>query len=494
MFWPPFLLLLASLIFSLADKDGFLEMVSSANSWILEHFDSAFSYTSFFMVILCIAVFLSPIGKIKIGGKDAVPLLNRYRWFSIILCTTIAVGILFWGSAEPLYHIISPPSTTSLKTDMDKVGFSMSTVFMHWSFTPYAIYTIPALLFALGYYNMKHQFSLSTMLFPLTSKTDNKWWSVTLNNICLFALVAGMSASLGAGILSLSGGVSRLTGIENTATMTGLITLLIVLAFTISAATGILKGIRILSSINVTIFIILCLLVTILGPTKDLFSYMVTGVKSYVSNFIPHSLSIGEFSDIKWTHSWTTFYWANWMAWAPVTALFLGRIAYGYTIRQFILFNWLIPSLFGIFWMSIFSGTSIYHELADDLNLSAVLQNDGPESVIYSILSTYPIATFFIVLFLISMFISYVTAADSNTVAMSGISTEGLSPESPVPPNYIKYLWGITVGAVAWVMISFAGIDGIKMLSNLGGLPSLFLLILCCIGVVILLLKNIKEE
>lgn len=444
------------------------------------------------MVMLCIVIFISPLGKIKIGGKDAKPLLNHYRWFSIILCTTIAVGILFWGSAEPIYHISNPPTSTHLLTDADKVGFSMSTVFMHWSFTPYAIYTIPALLFALGYYNKKHSFSLSSMLFPITKNTDRKWWSILLNNICLFALVAGMAASLGAGIMSLSGGISSLGNIGNGALLTGIITILIVAAFTISAATGLLKGIRILSSINVAIFIALCLLVAMLGPTKDLVSYMITGIKDYIVNFIPHSLSFGAFSDKSWTHGWTTFYWANWMAWAPVTALFLGRISYGYTVRQFILFNWLIPSLFGIVWMTIFSGTSLYYELQGGLDLSQQLNQSGPESIIYTVLNQFPFSKILVIIFLMSMLISYVTAADSNTEAMSGISTAGLSPDSPNPPNYIKYIWGILVGAVAWIMISFSGIEGVKMLSNLGGLPALFLLVLCCVGILVLLIRGRK--
>lgn len=485
-------MLVAALTYSLANKDGFLQLVSNANTWILNHFDTAFNYTSFFMVVLCLIIYFSPIGKVKIGGDNAQPLLDRYRWFSIILCTTIAVGILFWGSAEPIYHISSPPSSLALSTDADKAAFSMSTVFMHWSFTPYAIYTIPALLFALGYYNRKQKFSLSSMLFPITKNTNHKWWGITLNNICLFALVAGMAASLGAGILSLSGGIASIAGVANNAWLTGIITIVIVASFTLSAATGLLKGIRILSSINVAIFIALCILVAALGPTRELVSYMFAGLKEYAINFIPHSLSTGAFTDKEWTHSWTTFYWANWMAWAPVTALFLGRIAYGYTVRQFILFNWLIPSLFGIVWMSIFSGTSIYYELQEGINLTGVLQSKGPEAIIYSVLNNFPIATILIVIFLISMLISYVTAADSNTEAMSGISTEGLSPDSPNPPSYIKYLWGIVVGAVAWIMISFSGIDGVKMLSNLGGLPALFLLMLCCIGVVVLIIRRKK--
>lgn len=481
------LLLVSALIFSIADKDNFLNTVNAANTWILNHFDYAFSYTSFLMVILCVTIYFSPLGNIKIGGIDAKPMLNKYRWFSIILCTTIAVGILFWGSAEPLYHLSSPPN--SLPTGTNLVGFSMSTMYMHWSFTPYAIYTIPALLFALGYYNMKHKFSLSTMLFPI-AKSNNRWWSVPLDNICLFALVAGMSASLGAGMLSISGGVQKLSGLPTSSILTGVIAIAIVLSFTISAATGLLKGIRVLSSINVAIFILLVVLVIIFGPTTELPGYLLLGLKDYIVNFIPHSLSLGSFSDKEWTHSWTTFYWANWMAWAPVSALFLGRIAYGYTVRQFIVFNWFVPALFGILWMTVFSGTSIYQELNCGNILGNTLQEQGPESVMYNIVNKFPFTGLFIIIFLITMFISYVTAADSNTEAMSGISTEGLSPESPNPPNYIKYLWGLLIGAVAFIMVSSSGIEGVKMLSNLGGLPALCLLMFCCLSMITLLFKT----
>ncbi|MCB0696928.1 MAG: BCCT family transporter [Chitinophagaceae bacterium] len=482
------ILLLTALAFSLWGKDEFLAMVNGANDWILNHFDKAFSYTSFFMVLLCITIYFSPIGKVKIGGPEAKPTLNKYRWFSIVLCTTIAVGILFWGSAEPLYHLSSPPD--SLPPGTDPIGFSMSTMYMHWSFTPYAIYTIPALLFALGYYNMKQRFSLGTMLFPIIRNKDRNWWSVPLDNICLFALVAGMSASLGAGILSISGGIQKLSGLSSGSLLTGAIALIIVLSFTISAATGLLKGIRILSSINVVIFILLVLAVIILGPASELPGYMLRGLKEYIINFIPHSLSTGNFSDKEWTHSWTTFYWANWMAWAPVSALFLGRIAYGYTVRQFIIFNWLIPALFAIVWMTVFSGTSIYQELNYGHLLGKSLHEQGPESVMYNIVHTFPFSRLFIIVFLFTMFISYVTAADSNTEAMSGISTEGLSPDNPDPPGYIKYIWGALVGVVAWVMVSFSGISGVKMLSNLGGLPALFLLILCCVGMTILIFRR----
>ncbi len=450
--------------------------MSMVNSWILEHFDWLFSYTSFAMVLLCMAVFVSPVGAIKIGGKDAVPMLNKWRWFTIILCTTIAVGILFWGVSEPLYHISSPPNGIAGTPE-----FAMSSVFMHWSITPYAIYTIPALLFALGYYNFNKNYSLGAMLFSIKSIDQNSWVITLIDAICLFALAAGMSAVLGVGMLSLAGGILNSTEVVHKPLLLGIIGLAIVLSFTISAASGLLKGIRILSGINVTIFIIICVIVFTIGPTSFIIENTLSGLKAYFVNFIPHSLSVGSFGDKEWMHSWTTFYWANWMAWAPITALFLGRISYGYTVRQFILFNWLIPAGFGIIWMSIFSGTSLYFELKESLGLVDVLNDKGPEVIIYQVFNNLPFARGLTILFLFTVFISYVTAADSNTEAMSAISTKGITPESSNPPKFIKFLWGILIGMVAWVMVSYAGVDGVKMLSNLGGLPSLFLMVILCL-------------
>ena len=476
VFWPPFILLIISLVISLIEKDAFIKKMHTVNSWILSHFDWLFSYTSFAMVLLCIAAYISPIGKVKIGGKDATPILSKWRWFSIILCTTIAVGILFWGVSEPLYHISSPPD--GIHGD---AAFAMSSVFMHWSITPYAIYTIPALLFALGYYNFNKKYSLGAMLFPIERLNSNSWLITAIDAICLFALAAGMSAVLGVGMLSLAGGILNSTEVEHKPLLLGVIGLAIVLSFTISAASGLLKGIRILSGINVAIFIVICVIVLTVGPTSFILENALGGMKTYIVNFFPHSLSSGSFGDKEWMHSWTTFYWANWMAWAPITALFLGRISYGYTVRQFILFNWIIPAGFGIIWMSIFSGTSLYFEIKENLGLVDILNEKGPEVIIYQIFNNLPFARGLTILFLLTLFISYVTAADSNTEAMSAVSSKGITPESSNPPRFIKYLWGFIIGMVAWVMVSYAGVDGVKMLSNLGGLPSLFLMVILCL-------------
>lgn len=493
VFWPPFLLLLAALVLSVAQPTVFQATVTTANNWILNHFDWLFNWTSFAMVILCLAVLFSPLGKVRIGGAEAKPMLSRWKWFSIILCTTIAVGILFWGSGEPLYHLYGPPNTEAFEAGGKAAAeFAMSTMYMHWSFTPYAIYAVPSLLFALAYYNRKRSYSLGSMLFPL-GKVQGHWARI-IDAVCLFALVAGMSASLGAGILSLSGGASNLSGWESSGLLLGVITLLIVVSFVWSASSGLKKGIRRLSDLNLRIFLLLVGVMLIFGPTVSIFEQLGTGVSTYVTNFVPHSLGIGDFSDQEWTRGWTTFYWANWMAWAPVTALFLGRIAYGRTVREFLLFTWVLPAVFGILWMTVFSGATLNFELTETLALGETLENKGLEAVIYHLFEAFPFTKALVVMFLLTILVSYVTAADSSTEAMAGLSATGVSPEAPNPPAAIKIIWGVTVGLVAWVMISFAGIDGVKMLSNLGGLPALLLLTATSIGLGWWIIQSFRKK
>ncbi|MFT7017845.1 MAG: choline-glycine betaine transporter [Cyclobacteriaceae bacterium] len=481
---------MGALIYSLVDADGFLSSTVKINDFILDHFGWLFSAGTALMLGSCIFILFHPLGRVRIGGKDAVPFLTRWRWFSIVLCTTIATGIIFWGTAEPLFHLSGPPSflhqaRNSAGAAKDAMGF----MFLHWTFTPYAIYTVPALMFALAFYNSNKSFSLNSTLFPLQGTRPSQRFAALIDGVCLYALVAGMSASLGAGILTLTGGIKNLTGIESE-WLEFLITALIVATFILSAISGLMKGIRILSDINARIFIILAIFVLVFGPTVAIFKYTFVGLQSYITQLPSMSLVSILHPDDPWPKSWTTFYWANWLAWAPISALFLGRLAYGYTVRDFLLFTWILPSLFGLVWMSIFGGTVLEFELAQKLGLAEALAALGPESVIYKVFEELPLRYIIAPLFLLTAFLSYVTAADSNTEAMGGISSTGISPEDPSPPVVIKVAWGVTIGAVAFIMINRAGIDGIKMLSNLGGLPSLFLIIAINIGLLYLMISK----
>lgn len=486
VFFPPFILLVLSAVASLIWTDAFLSKVQVVNTWILGHFDWLFSWSTFLFLVILAIVYFSPMGKRKIGGENAQPILSKWRWFSITLCTTIATGILFWGAAEPLYHLNSPPNGIT-----NNATFALSTMWMHWTFTPYGIYTITGLLFAWSYYTLKQPFSLASLLYPLLGKWAYGWIGTLVNIVCLYALVAGMSASLGTGILTLSGGLHSLFGITETNALLGLLTILIVGAFSLSAATGLMKGIQILSDWNIKAFIALAIFVFVCGPTLAILQQIGGGLMDYVVNFVPRSLNINSGFQKEWLHSWTIFYWANWFAWAPISALFLGRLAVGYSVRSYIHYNLIFPSLFSAFWMLIFSGTVIHFEtVANEGVLSQVLNDDGAQNVIYAILNYLPFTQIISCVFLLIAFLSYVTAADSNTSAMSGISAKGISPNNPEAPLWIQLTWGILIGLVAWIMVCYAGIDGIKLLCTLGGFPALFVVIAVALGLLKLVFKN----
>ena len=479
VFWPPFLLLLFALLLNFLAPDRFTEVIDGANSWVLDHFSWLFTLCAFLSLCLCIWVCVSKFGKVRIGGSNAEPLMSMQNWFSITICTTIAIGILFWSTAEPVTHFSNPPADIAKPNTPEAATFALSTMYLHWSFTPYAMYCVASLMFAFAYYNMKKPFSLGSTVTPLLGDWATGKGGNLIDAVCLYALVAGMAAALGSGILMLSGGLSQMFGLPSNTTVWAGIAFAIVATFIVSSATGLMNGIRILSDINTKLLILLAILAFLCGPMLWILSQSGQSLIDYVVHFVPRNTT---FAPDKWGKSWTVFYWAVWLAWAPITACFLGRISYGRTVREFMLVNFILPSLFAIAWMSIFGGTALHQEI-NGADLFAVLEAGGEQAVSYAVFEKFPFSNVVIVFYMVSAFICFVTSSDSNMSAMASISSTGISPENPEGNPWLKIVWGATVGTVAWVMISFTGgTDGIKILSNLGGFPAAILELLIIVS------------
>ena len=506
VFWPPFLLLVTAILLNFLSPDFvdaagekqlglFSKVVYAINGWILGYFGSFFALVATLSLTLTIAISFTKFRKVKIGGADAEPLMSMWNWFSITICTTIAIGILFWSTAEPIKHLMSPPDFADAKAGSPEAAtFALSTMYLHWSFTPYAIYCVASLMFAYAYYNLRLPYSLGSTLAPLLGKNVTGRGGDLIDAICLYALVAGMAAALGTGILMLGSGVELVSNqlgwfeIKSGKWLWAAITVLIVGTFVISSLTGLMKGIRILSDINTKLLFLMALVPLFFGAALSLIQFAGASLLDYGIMFVPRHLDLYA-ND--WDTEWTIFYWAVWLAWAPITACFLGRIAYGRTVGEFLLVNFLFPSLFAIVWMTIFGGTAMemqLRHLADPdqplaADLYATYQNSGEQAVSYQFFLNLKFKWVLIVFYMFSAFVCFVTSSDSNMSAMSSISSTGVSPEKPEGSFTLKIIWGVTVGAVAWIMISFTGgVKGVKMLSNLGGFPAAFLQLLIIIS------------
>ncbi len=488
VFLPPFLLLLAVIVLNFINEQAFTAVLTNAYTWVIQTTGWFVSLLAFLMLVICVAVYCSPFGRVIIGGPDAKPLLTKWRLFAIILCTDIAIGVLFWGPVEPMYYLSGPAESLGIEPNSpDAAMFAISKIYLHWTSIPYAIAAIVGLMFAFAYYNMKKPFSLGAPLSPLLGRRGEGTTGQVIDAVCLYTLVTGMAGSLGGAMMLLGGGINHVLGIAGTPSdlLLALIAVAIVGTFVVSAVTGLMRGIRILSNINSVMLIALLFIIFVAGPTGFIIKFGMEGFGHFLSGFFENALFTGAAHQDPWATKWTMMHFANWFAWAPIMGLFLGRIAYGYTVRTYLLFNVVLPAAFTGIWMAVFAGATIHMELYQGIGLVAVLEKSGLEGVLFTFMEHLPLARIMIPLLLATAFLSFVTAADSNTSAMSSISSTGISPENPEPSMGIKIIWGGMVGLLAWVMITFARLDGIRMLSNLGGLPALFV----CLAAAICLIK-----
>ena len=491
VFFPTFIILVGALIFSLVNLDLFIQYTKTANNFVLSHFTWLFSFGSFYLLVLIAITYFSKLGNIRIGGENATPTLKKSRWFMIVLCTTLAVGVLFWTTAEPLYHLYSPPASWGIEANSaNSILFAFSAMFLHWGPTPYSIYAIPALIFALGFHNLKMPYSISSLLRPVFGKYVDGKAGELIDALALYSLVVGMASSLGTGALTLLGGFNQFIDLDKNAVTLGIIIALIVFTFVFSAVKGLMKGIARLSQINFWLLIALFVFTLVCGPTLYILAIGVEGTGSFLQNIFRLSLFTGQAANDPWPQYWSVFYWAVWFAWAPITALFLGKIAKGYTVKEFIQVNVIFPSLFILLWISVFSGSAIFMDQSSDGALYAILNEGGIEQLLYHIFGELPFSGLTSLVLIFIAFISYVTAADSSTDAIGDLCVKDFKADSTEGIGLpIKILWGTLIGLVAWIMVSTVGVSGIKSLSNLGGLPAT-LIILGCSFTLVKWLKN----
>lgn len=476
VFLPPWLLLIAMVAVSLSSGDAFLAGLNFVTSWILDNFSWLFNFTTLGCVVAIATVYFSPLARVRIGGRQAKPMMGFVNLVWITLCTTIAAGILFWACAEPMYQMYAPAAAEGVQPGSPgAVLFAIKVMFLEWTWSPYAIYTTATLVFAFAFYNMKLPYSIGSALVPLFGRGVLKYKSL-VDVVCLFALSSGVAASLGTGAMTIAGGIESISSIKSNPLSWGVIIALITVTFVISAVSGIMKGIRILSELNSKVYFVLLLFLFIFGPTTYMLSMTAEGLGAYLKDFFTLSLSTGAAYGDSWAKSWPIFYWCNWLAWTPITAVFLGRILKGYTIRDAIHCNLVIPAVFVTLWMGLFSTAAIYYELHGG-GFHDLLLSSGPEAVVYAVFRQLPLPMLVIPFYLFIVFISFVTAADSNTTAMAGLCTKGIDEEHQDAPAWLKIVWGFTMAVVTWILISFARVDGIKAASNLGGFPNMFLML-----------------
>jgi len=447
-----------------------LESVSSSiQAFLQEKFGWFYLISASAILLFVIYLAFSKFGQIKLGQDDDEPEYNTFSWIAMLFSAGMGIGLVFWGVAEPVSHYFVPP--TGDGETAEAAIKSMQFTLFHWGLHPWGVYALIALSLAFFQFRKGHRGLVSTTFYPLFGERIHGPIGKTIDIIAVFATVFGVATSLGLGAIQINGGLSYLNeGIPNAFSTQLMIIIGVTILFTLSALSGIGRGIKWLSNANVLVAVLLMLFVLFTGPTTFLLNYFTTSIGNYLE-FLPQmSFRMAPFDETNegWIQGWTIFYWAWWIAWSPFVGTFIARISRGRTIRQFIIGVLAVPTAFSAVWFSVFGGTGIFFEMFNDVGLWAAM-NEGADTevALFATLGELPLSTIAIILSIMLISTFFITSADSATFVIGMQTTNGMLN----PPVRIKLTWGIIQAGAATVLLWSGGLNALQTASIISAFP-----------------------
>ena len=423
----------------------------------------------FILTINAILVFIfillfSRHGDIRIGGSDAVPEFSVSGWFAMLFSAGMGIGLLFYSVAEPMFHFGSNPLVESGTVEAART--SMDLTFLHWGLHPWGIYTMVGLALAFFAFNKGLPLSIRSVFYPLLGERIHGWPGNVIDTLATIATLFGVATSLGIGVQQVNAGLNHLFGIEQSTTVQVLLIAGITAIATWSVLAGLDAGIQRLSKFNLIMAAALCLFVFIVGPTLFILNAFAENIGHYLQ-YLPELATWNETYEAgTWQQSWTVFYWGWWIAWSPFVGMFIARVSYGRTVRQFILGVLFVPTFITFFWMTIFGNSALSVELFGGGGIARAVQDNIPVAL-FRLLEQFPLNAVTSGLAVIVIITFFVTSSDSGSMVIDIITAGG----NPDPPKLQRLFWAILEGAVAASLLIGGGLAALETAAISTGLP-----------------------
>ncbi|MCG8472279.1 MAG: BCCT family transporter [Desulfobacterales bacterium] len=487
------------LIMGFVNQKMFVDVLWGFFKWLMVNFGWGLSLGCLTFVLFAFVLMIHPIGKTKLGGKEATPEFSTWNWWAMSLCAGMAMGIVFWPAPEALKHSLAPAAGMFIEPGSHQAMlWAMRTSFLHWTFTPYAIYVVCGVLIAYAHYNLKKPLAVSSALYPLLGDRAMDRTATFVDGLTLFAITGGVAGSLGYGLLQLGSGMDFLFGLTPGPLMWSILCMIIVISYTTSSVTGLNSGIKWLSDKNAWLFVALLIFGFVFGPTAFSMNMTIQATGDFVNNFIEAMTFTSPFpgGDL-WPQWWDMYWWADWLSFAPITGMFLARLSYGRTIRAFLFVNMVLPATFALIWFGVFGSLTIHTHFIEGIDLKALMDTKGYEVLMLRLFDFLPLASLIRPLMLFTIFISFVTLADSMTSTVSMLSLKGSGEyqgASQEPPVSLKLFWGILMGITSLVFMFNGGLEGIKVVKTIAGVPILILEICMLAGFTIFIFREGEKD
>lgn len=466
-------------LWGLVAKENFKEVGNAAFSFLTMRFGWFYMLCMTAFVVFSLWLCFSRYGNIVLGEDGEKPTYGFVSWFAMLFSAGMGIGLVFYGTAEPLSHFVKPlgaePGTP------EAMAFAIRKSYLHWGLQPWAGYCVIALGLAYMQFRKGKPGLISSLLIPLIGEERARGpFGKAVDILAIFATVAGVATSFGLGTYQINSGLNYLFGVEEGPTaqiaIVGVITAILLMSVTV----GLDRGMKFLSNANVVFCGLLMVIMFAVGPKLMILNGFVEGTGDYLNSFIKDSLQLGAYSgeQASWYGGWTVFYWSWWIAWAPFVGTFIARISRGRTIRQFVAGVLLAPTLASFIWFAIFGMSALNLGLADG---SVAVQNLATS--IFIVTSHYPLHGLMSIIILVLLGTFFLTSADSATFVLGMFSSEGdLNPETKR-----KVMWAVIQSLLALTLMIAGGSAGLQMLqtaSIVSAFPFAFIMLMCMISIV----------
>lgn len=483
------LLAVGFLLWGVVDSEGLSHVSNTILDYIIQQWGWLFIVGILFFLLFCLYLAFSRYGDIKLGGQDTLPEYSTFSWFAMLFGCGMGVGLVFWSIAEPINHFLNPPAYVNALSPSQSAEWSLAISFFHWGLSAWASFVLIGLAMGVIIFRNKMPMLLSSCFYPLLGDRIYGPIGKLIDIITLWASLFGMTTTIGLGTKQLAAGITYNYGIPQGIPLLLGILAIVIICYLISACTPNLKGIKIGSDLSLIATGGLLLFVFLFGPTKFIMDMFVNSTGVYIQNFFAMSLWTDPIEQSGWLGSWTIFYWAWWIAWAPFVGMFIAKISKGRTIKEFVLGALIAPTLLDMIFFSIFGGTSLSFELNQvSQGILANAINVDISSAVFVLFEQFPFREITSLILIFVIFTFFVVSADSCTIVLGMLSSGG--NENPKIP--LKLFWGIAMGAAAGLllMLGDGGLDALQMASILGGFPFLFIMFAVCYSII----KTLRRE
>lgn len=440
------------------------EVFNQLQSFITHRFRWLFIILMNVAVVFSLYIALSRYGDIRLGHQTEHPEYSLLSWFGMLFSAGIGIGLLYWGTAEPLYHFMSPPMGQAETVETAKQAMSIS--FLHWGIHAWALYCVVALSLAYFHYRRGLPLSIRSVLYPLIGQKIYGKWGHVVDTLAVFGTMFGVVTSLGLGAMQINAGFSNVFGIPNNVPVQLCLIAIITAMATLSVMMGLDKGIKRLSDINIVLTVLLLGFMLFFGPTQFIIDSFIENIGNYVSQLIPLGFWSEAYSNTDWQANWTIFYWAWWVSWSPFVGIFVARISRGRTIREFIFGVLFIPMLLLFFWFTTFGGSAVHMELMGNYGLIEAVKADYG-SAIFKLIEYYPLTKPLTLVIVVMIILWFVTSSDSASLVIDMLTAGG----DTNPPKIQRLFWALSQGVIAAVLLVAGGLSALQAVAIIAGFP-----------------------